>query len=1234
MQNRHAPAKRLISVLMTICLVFSLIPAVSSSAASDYALVRQASVAGGYYRIDHTLKVNNVDAGTKLDYGYAGLNDVSNPSPVYIKSYQAQIGNYTGSTATLNVDRSKYSNVLNTGMNITLYMANCTACYENCVRWGVQLYAPTNGASLGNLGNGHDSITVTSANGTSLTYTFTNASGSAMNGCETAGGDWTRDVNNVPETAYGPYTWYLSGSAPAIGDSVTVRIVAITVARAQKNNYQMHSEWIDLTIKGVCNHSNGYTSTSTASSHLKSAATCTSPAVFYKSCTTCGANGSETFTSGGTLPHSYTSQTTTSTYLKSAATCLSPAVYYYKCATCSAMGTDTYTSGSALPHSYTGAVRSDGNGATATHSFKCVNGCNNYGNATTHTWNAGSVTTQPTCTGTGVKTYTCTVTGCGATYTQAVNANGHTMQEIPAKAATCLAAGNNKYYKCTTCNKYYTTADGATETTVAAQTIAQKSHSYTGAVRDNANGTHSFKCVNGCNEYGGAAACSYAFDSFVWNAGNTSAQAKLICSVCGNEKSVAAAMSNDPHAATCTAAGYTVYTASYDGHTDTKTVNGDPATGHTYAEPAEGDWTWTKSGDTYTATVEVSCVHNDDTTTLTATVELTEDVAATHLVDGHKTYTATATIGDQTFTATKTDVIEAEGHIWDYASADVTYAWADDFSTCTATVPCSNCDETTTVDASEITHSTTTTANCHRNGIETYVAAFAFEGLGASTTKDLGKDMSNHDGETEVRGKVEANCHTDGYTGDTYCLGCNNKIADGENTGKDMSKHDGETEIRGALTANCHTDGYTGDTYCLGCNNKIADGENTGKDMTKHDGEKEVRGKVEANCHTDGYTGDTYCLGCNNKIADGENTGKDMTKHDGETEVRGVIEANCHTEGYTGDTYCLGCNNKIADGENTGKDMSKHDGETELRNAKEPGYTFKGYTGDKYCAACDHFVSAGEDVDELTVDSNGDVIAAKTVSADAAADPDLYDADDVSRLNAKLAELDEALAIDDNDVQVLAIVAELKALVESMDAIVYYNVTFTVDGVEVKTERVREGESATAPDEEEYINNGGNHKKFSGWTGDYTNVTDNITVTATYDEEAHNWINGEVTKAANCYETGTQAQSCVCGATKEKTLPVDENTHVGGVGTRKENETQGSCTTAPTWDEVEYCLGCGATLTSTPVTGTIDENAHNWGEWTVSTPATCAAAGEETRVCANNPNHKETREIAATGAHV
>lgn len=42
------------------------------------------------------------------------------------------------------------------------------------------------------------------------------------------------------------------------------------------------------------------------------------------------------------------------------------------------------------------------------------------------------------------------------------------------------------------------------------------------------------------------------------------------------------------------------------------------------------------------------------------------------------------------------------------------------------------------------------------------------------------KDMSNHTGGTEVRGRVEATTSATGYTGDTYCKGCNTKIENGK----------------------------------------------------------------------------------------------------------------------------------------------------------------------------------------------------------------------------------------------------------------------------------------------------------------------------------------------------------------------------------------------------------------------------------------------------------------------
>ena len=69
-------------------------------------------------------------------------------------------------------------------------------------------------------------------------------------------------------------------------------------------------------------------------------------------------------------------------------------------------------------------------------------------------------------------------------------------------------------------------------------------------------------------------------------------------------------------------------------------------------------------------------------------------------------------------------------------------------------------------------------------------------------------------------------------------------------------------------------------------------------------------------------------------------------------------------------------------------------------------------------------------------------------------------------------------------------------------------------------------------------------------------------------------------------------------------------------------------------DEYYVCTGCGRLFADAE--GTIPLNAedvfgpatgHDWGAWTVKTPATCLAAGEEIRVCGNDETHFQTRPI-------
>ena len=279
---------------------------------------------------------------------------------------------------------------------------------------------------------------------------------------------------------------------------------------------------------------------------LKSAATCTSPAVYYQSCSTCGAQGTETFTNGEPLghdwgawtsngdgthkrvcahdaahtetenchggtatctekaicedcnaaygelaAHDFTAETAEEQYLKSAATCTEKAVYYKSCAVCgtSSKGTAdeaTFTSGKPLGHDY-GAWTSNGDG---THTRTCTaDGCS----AGTQTENCIDANKDHKCDicdhiisecADDNKDHKCDYCGkkltehsggkatckdkakcevCGAEYGELDAKNHAALKHFPAKAATKTAEGNIEYWYCEGCNQYFSDKDGTKE---------------------------------------------------------------------------------------------------------------------------------------------------------------------------------------------------------------------------------------------------------------------------------------------------------------------------------------------------------------------------------------------------------------------------------------------------------------------------------------------------------------------------------------------------------------------------------------------------------------------------------------------------------------------------------------------------------------------------------------------------------------------------------------------------
>ena len=71
-------------------------------------------------------------------------------------------------------------------------------------------------------------------------------------------------------------------------------------------------------------------------------------------------------------------------------------------------------------------------------------------------------------------------------------------------------------------------------------------------------------------------------------------------------------------------------------------------------------------------------------------------------------------------------------------------------------------------------------------------------------------------------------------------------------------------------------------------------------------------------------------------------------------------------------------------------------------------------------------------------------------------------------------------------------------------------------------------------------------------------------------------------------------------------------------------ETLPTCT--KDGEKVGECSRCGMKKTEK-----IPALGHVWGDWTVTTPATCTNEGVETRICNRDPSHVETRTIPTTG---
>lgn len=502
--------------------------------------------------------------------------------------------------------------------------------------------------------------------------------------------------------------------------------------------------------------------------------------------------------------------------MTNADTCDEAGTMTYDCSICGKAAIETKTVDDIKGHEFTGGWVSKEEGENGTHYRECIrfDECGEYGLGTTvdnceaHVWKITDDKSASTCNVAGHETYKCE--RCDATYTKTLKLAAHTTKKTEAKNVEniCGGDGNVSFWSCSVCGKFWkdeALTDEVTDLTDAdndniPDVLETKGpeHEFTGAyesVTPGANGTHKRQCkrFTQCQTYGPEEAHEYG-DPVVTPASCTAPGKEVYtCKDCKQtytetiEKAAHKMTKIDAVAAECNKAGNNEY---YFCSACSK-----------YYKDAEGKVVTTVAAEAIPAlTHKWTAHHNYDTVKTPATCQ-TAAVYYNHCDYCKVELTGTHEYGD-------VDIVN--GHKFNgtiQKNADGTHSYKCTVDGCTEYGNATTCIFTTVKQDVPST--------CHTIGYTIYKCD------SCNAEKRVEKtdyDFSNHSGGVEIIGALEAKCNSNGYTGDTHCLGCKTKIMYGEAIVADKSLHPhADMKDYAAQDSTCQAEGWKAYRYCSAC---------------------------------------------------------------------------------------------------------------------------------------------------------------------------------------------------------------------------------------------------------------------------------------------------------------------------------------------------------------------------------------------------------------------------------